>query len=81
MHTAIHFLNNNKIQAIEIYRQINELCGEILINEALGRNGALVHYVKWRQNKYTKWQFSSQPSLITDKLEGKVDNKIQEGRC
>lgn len=61
-------------ESIEIYRQLTEVYGDSIMNKASVRKWCIMFKEGWsnvHDEKHSGW-----PSLITETLKKKVDNKI-----
>lgn len=72
----VRLLNANKVRPIEIYRQINEVYGESVMNNALVRKWCIMFNEGQTDVDDDKCFF--RPSRITDELKKNVGDKIQE---
>lgn len=75
--SVIRFLNAKKVRPIEIYRQINEVYGDVM-NEASVRKWCIM-FNGGRTNVHDE-ERSGRPSVVTDELKRRIEEKIQEDR-
>lgn len=76
--SVIRFLNAQQVKPIEIYRQIKAVYGEDAMNESSVRKWCIM-FKQGRTNVHDEDR-SGRPSLVTDELKQKVDEKILENR-
>lgn len=76
--SVIRFLNAQKVKPIEIYRQIKNVYGDNVMNESSVRNWCIM-FNQGRTSVHDEDR-SGRPSLVTEELKGKVEEKIQETR-
>lgn len=76
--SVIRFLSAKGVKAVDIYREISAVYGENIMSEGMVRKWVRA-FKDGRSNVHDE-ERSGRPSLITDELIGKVDEKIQENR-
>lgn len=76
--SVIRFLNAQNIRPIEIYRQIKDVYGDNAMNESSVRKWCIM-FNQGRTSVHDE-ERSGRPSLVTEELKKKVDDRIQENR-
>ncbi|KAL4104977.1 hypothetical protein QTP88_020252 [Uroleucon formosanum] len=76
--SVIRFLLAKNLKPIDIYRQLREVYGDYLMNESSVRKWG-IQFKNGRTNVHDE-EKSGRPSIVTDDLVAKVDEKIRENR-
>ncbi|KAL4104946.1 hypothetical protein QTP88_020222 [Uroleucon formosanum] len=76
--SVIRFLLAKNLKPIDIYRQLREMYGDYVMNESSVRKWC-IQFKNGRTNVHDE-EKSGRPSIGTDDLVAKVDEKIRENR-
>jgi len=76
--SVIRFLLAKNLKPIDIYRQLREVYGDYVMNESSVRKWC-IQFKNGRTNVHDE-EKSGRPSIVTDDLVAKVDEKIRENR-
>ncbi|KAL4126648.1 hypothetical protein QTP88_010857 [Uroleucon formosanum] len=76
--SVIRFLLAKNLKPIDIYRQLREVYGDYVMNESSVRKWC-IQFKNGRTNVHDE-EKSGRPSIVTDDLVAKVNEKIRENR-